>query len=103
MHQLATLQNGTFPRRALLEIDAGSSQQDLKPPVQVLWLQQAPVYSLHRCPCREVTTGHVTLCHVVPLPTGDAPRKMSQLGFDVTPLTAEEKAQEAAKLNDFQR
>eukprot|EP00882_Tetradesmus_deserticola_P004497 GHRQ01004743.1.p1 GENE.GHRQ01004743.1~~GHRQ01004743.1.p1 ORF type:complete len:227 (+),score=63.43 GHRQ01004743.1:180-860(+) len=35
--------------------------------------------------------------------TGAAPRKLSQSGFDVTPLTAEQRQQEAAKLNDFQR
>eukprot|EP00878_Enallax_costatus_P008439 GHUV01008820.1.p1 GENE.GHUV01008820.1~~GHUV01008820.1.p1 ORF type:complete len:169 (+),score=31.02 GHUV01008820.1:165-671(+) len=35
--------------------------------------------------------------------TGMIGRKVSRSGFDVTPLTPEEKAAEAAKLNDFQR
>jgi hypothetical protein len=34
---------------------------------------------------------------------GSEPRKVSRSGFDVTPLTAEQRQQEAAKLNDFQR
>jgi hypothetical protein len=35
--------------------------------------------------------------------TATGPRKVSKSGFDVTPLTAEQRQQEAAKLNDFQR
>ncbi|WIA32863.1 hypothetical protein OEZ86_006038 [Tetradesmus obliquus] len=34
---------------------------------------------------------------------GSGSRKVSKLGFDVTPLTAEQRQAEAAKLNDFQR
>jgi hypothetical protein len=43
----------------------------------------------------------VSLHHA--LAAGSEPRKVSGLGFDVTPLTAEQRQQEAAKLNDFQR
>lgn len=40
----------------------------------------------------------------VSLPAAEStPRKVSRLGFDVTPLSAEQKAQEAAQLTDFQR
>lgn len=38
------------------------------------------------------------------LPAADGtPRKVSRSGFDVTPLTAEQKAKEAAQLTDFQK
>jgi non-canonical (house-cleaning) NTP pyrophosphatase len=34
---------------------------------------------------------------------GSASQRVSRAGFDVTPLTAAERAAEAAKLSDFQR
>lgn len=38
-----------------------------------------------------------------PSPSSSGDRKISKAGYDVTPLTAEQKAAEAAKLTEFQR
>jgi hypothetical protein len=35
--------------------------------------------------------------------TADTPRRISKAGYDVTPMTAEQRAAAAAKLTDFQR
>lgn len=43
-------------------------------------------------------------CPLSFLPAAEGtPRKVSRSGFDVTPLTAEQKAKEAAQLTDFQK
>lgn len=35
--------------------------------------------------------------------TADTPRRVSKAGYDITPLTAEQREAAAAKLTDFQR
>lgn len=41
--------------------------------------------------------------YLVWLASENTPKKVSKAGFDVTPLTAQAKEEEAKKLTDFQR